>query len=336
MLISDRSRIVARVEGCLHCRDLRKHFTLFQLLRSNFRRGHRRSAYAFGSTTFGEPSFNTKINSERRSRPDRTWRRVVVQDKVSLLPPPPPRPSALAPPQLLAHWRPLPCPRLPRLGLDSTATTAAVGCDEAERSAEGSSKGGATVNPVVFSRKETFCGPDDEEEGQGQDGGGGAEQQEEHVPSAAAAALMHQSDANGNQQRVVPAPNNAPNSPHASRARRIGSGAGGGDGEEEEEEAEREQRAKQDGAKPGLLSKLCCCLYIGGGGGGAAAAAAMAAAARRQVDRAAAAAAPGSSTCCRRSPPRWRTSRASCWTSTRRSCTPPSSPPRTPTTSSPW
>jgi len=146
---------------------------------------------------------------------------------------------------------------------------AAVGCDEAERSAEGSSKGGATVNPVVFSRKETFCGPDEEEEGQGQGGGGGAEQQEqqEHVPSAAAAALMHQSDANGNQQRVVPAPTNAPNSPHASRARRIGSGAGGGDGEEEDEE-EHEQRAKQDGAKPGLLSKLCCCLYIGGGGGG--------------------------------------------------------------------
>eukprot|EP00937_MAST-01D_sp_MAST-1D-sp2_P001936 g1936.t1 len=115
----------------------------------------------------------------------------------------------------------------------------------AASSAEPKKKG--TFNPVVFSRKETFSGP----EGEYEDDGGTAAGPQEATPSKAAASLMHQSDANGNQQAATV----SPNSPHAVRGRHLAptgddpSPSKGGGG----------------GPRPrGVLSRLCCCLYVGG------------------------------------------------------------------------
>jgi len=92
-----------------------------------------------------------------------------------------------------------------------------------------------TYNPVVFSRKDTNNAPDGEYADDGQ--------QQEAQPPAGLSSLVHQTDRNGNQQAIPP----APNSPHAIR------GNNSRDGEEDE--------AGQDSNC--LFSKLCCCLYLG-------------------------------------------------------------------------
>ena len=66
-----------------------------------------------------------------------------------------------------------------------------------------------------------------------------------------AASLVHQSDASGNQQVT----HNDPNSPHASRGRRLPSA-----------QAVQQSAHHQGGdgrGGGGLLSRLCCCLYVG-------------------------------------------------------------------------
>ena len=112
-------------------------------------------------------------------------------------------------------------------------------------------QGKGTVNPVVFSRKETFSGPDGDYDEDDEGGADAAEGKDDGAGTPTAASLVHQSDASGNQQVT----HNDPNSPHASRGRRLPSA-----------QAVQQSAHHQGGdgrGGGGLLSRLCCCLYVG-------------------------------------------------------------------------